>query len=451
MAQKKKPTLYAITDIETTGSYASGNSIIEIGVCVHDGEQVVREYHTLLDPGKRLPSFITALTNIHDEMLEGAPTFHQIADELEEVLKDTVFVAHNVSFDYSFIRAEFAAIGRQWNSKRLCTVRLARRAFPGYRSYSLGNICAVLGINNEAAHRALGDARAAKELFEKCLTVLSEQEISKMISRTSGEIYLPPNLAKQEYDALPEKAGVYYLLNEKGKPIYIGKARNLKKRVKQHFTSATEGKRNQDFMRQIHHVTFEETGTELIAYLLEDYDIRKHWPEHNRAQKKQPEQVHVIAYKDQNGYDRLAMQCGNKFISAIKIFSTRFAARTWLMEMAQEFELEMRLLGLDMFDIYAETVPAETHNQRLADALEAMLDREPSFIIKDLGRNETEYSYVVIEKGKLKGYCFIDDDIQSEDVIHDSLKPLPVTETNASIIASICERERLKNHSTEIL
>jgi hypothetical protein len=145
------------------------------------------------------------------------------------------------------------------------------------------------------------------------------------------------------------------------------------------------------------------------------------------------------------------MQCGNKFISAIKIFSTRFAARTWLMEMAQEFELEMRLLGLDMFDIYAETVPAETHNQRLADALEAMLDREPSFIIKDLGRNETEYSYVVIEKGKLKGYCFIDDDIQSEDVIHDSLKPLPVTETNASIIASICERERLKNHSTEIL
>lgn len=451
MAQKKKTTLYAITDIETTGSYAAGNSIIEIGVCVHDGEQVVREYHTLLDPGKRLPHFITALTNIHDEMLEGAPTFHQIADELEEVLKDTIFVAHNVSFDYSFIRAEFAAIGRQWNSKRLCTVRLARKAFPGYHSYSLGNITSLLGIHNEAAHRALGDARAAKDLFEKCFTVLSEQEISKMISRASGEVHLPPHLAKQEFDALPEKAGVYYLLNEKGKPIYIGKARNLKKRVKQHFTSATEGKRNQDFMRQIHHVTFEETGTELIAYLLEDFEIRKHWPEHNRAQKKQPDQVHIIAYKDQNGYDRLAMQSGNKFISSIKTFSTRFAARTWLMEMAQEFEIEMRLLGLDMFDIYAETAPAEIHNQRLTEALDAMLDREPSFIIKDRGRTENEYSYVVIEKGKLQGYCFVDDDIQTEDLIHDSLKRLPTTETNASIIASICERERMKSHTTSNL
>lgn len=450
MAQKKKPTLYAITDIETTGSYAAGNSIIEIGICVHDGQQVVREYHTLLDPGRPLPKFITALTNIYDEMLQGAPSFHQIADELEEVLKDTVFVAHNVSFDYSFIRAEFAAIGRQWNSKRLCTVRLARKAFPGYRSYSLGNICSVLGIENEAAHRALGDARAAKDLFEKCLSVLSEQEISKMISRTSGEVHLPPNLSKHEYDALPEKAGVYYLLNEKGKPIYIGKARNLKKRVKQHFTNATEGKRNQDFMRQIHHVTFEETGTELIAYLLEDYEIRRYWPEHNRAQKKQPEQIHIIAYQDQNGYDRLAMQCGNKFVSSVKLFSTRYAARTWLMEMAQEFNLEMRLLGLDMFDMYAEPVSAEEHNERLAEALDAMLEREPSFIIKDRGRSEGEYSYVVIEKGKLKGYCFLDSDIQNEDVIRDSVKPLPPTETNASIIASFCERERLKKKSTQV-
>lgn len=440
--------LYAITDIETTGSYASGNSIIEIGICVHDGKQVVREYHTLLDPGVRLPAFITALTHIDDDMLKSAPTFPQIADALEEVLEGTVFVAHNVSFDYSFIKAEFAAIGRNWNSKRLCTVRLARKAFPGHRSYSLGNVCSLLGINNEAAHRALGDARAAKEVFEQCIAVLDESEINKMISRTTGEVHLPPNLDKKEYDALPEKAGVYFLMNEKGKPIYIGKARNLKKRVKQHFTTAAEGKRNQDFMRQIHHVSFEETGTELIALLLEDFEIRKHWPEHNRAQKKQAEQVHVIAYHDQVGYHRLAIQTGNKFVGSYKTFSTKFAARTWLMDMAGEFQIDMRLLGLDMFDIYAEADATEVHNAKLEEALNVMQQREPSFIIKGEGRSREEISYVVIRKGKLRGYTFLQDDIHQEDLIEESIKPLPSTETNAAIIASICERERLKNEAT---
>lgn len=380
-------------------------------------------------------------------MLRSAPTFPQIADELEEVLEGTVFVAHNVSFDYSFIRAEFAAIGRNWNSKRLCTVRLARKAFPGHRSYSLGNVCTMLGINNEAAHRALGDARAAKEVFEKCIAVLDESEINKMISRITGEVHLPPNLDKKEYDALPERAGVYFLLNEKGKPIYIGKARNLKKRVKQHFTTASEGKRNQDFMRQIHHVSFEETGTELIALLLEDFEIRKHWPEHNRAQKKQAEQIHVISYQDHAGYARLAIQTGNKFVGSIKTFSTKFAARTWLMDMASEFQLDMRLLGLDMFDIYAEADAIEVHNDKLANALEAMQQREPSFIIKDKGRTAGEYSYIVIANGKLRGYSFLQDDIHQEEAIHDALKLLPSTETNASIMAAICERERLKNEA----
>lgn len=443
--------LYAITDIETTGSHASGNSIIEIGICVHNGKEVVREYHTLLDPGTRLPSFITALTHITDEMLVAAPTFSQIADELEEVLEGTVFVAHNVAFDYSFIRAEFAAIGRNWHSKRLCTVRLARKAFPGHASYSLGKICGLLDIHNEAAHRALGDARAAKNLFEKCIAILDEEVVKKMTSRIVGEVHLPPNLDKKEYERIPETTGVYYLLDEKGKPIYIGKARNLKKRVLQHFTTATAGKRNQDFMRQIHHLSFEETGTELIALLLEDFEIRKHWPEHNRAQKKQAQQIKVISYHDHAGYHRLAIQKSNKHVAALKTFSTLYAARIWLMDLAKEFEIDMRLLGLDMFDLSAEIDDNSSHNNKLNEALLAIQEREPTFIIKGNGRIENEYSYVMIKNGSLKGFCFLSNEINDLETIEDSLKLLPATETNSSIIAALCEKENMRSSQNQIV
>ncbi len=206
--------LFAITDIETTGSHASGNSIIEIGICLHDGEKVIREFETLLDPGKRIPSFITALTGINDEMVNSAPTFDQVADTLEEIFSDAVFVAHNVNFDYSFIREEFAALGRQFNRPRLCTMRFARKAFPGLTSYGLGSVCKWLSIENETAHRALSDARAAMTLFEKSLEVLNHEELQKMINKNSGEIFLPPNLDKKEFTNIPEKPGVYYLLNE---------------------------------------------------------------------------------------------------------------------------------------------------------------------------------------------------------------------------------------------
>lgn len=433
--------LFAITDIETTGSYASGNSIIEIGVCVHDGKSIIREYHTLLNPGVAIPPFITALTSITPEMISDAPTFSDVADKLEEVLEGCIFVAHNVAFDYSFIRAEFAALGKNWSSKKLCTVKLARKAFPGYKSYSLGNICRTLNITNEAAHRALGDARATTQLFDKCVDVLGEKSILQMVSITSGEVSIPPNLDKKEFEILPQRAGVYYFLNEKGNPIYIGKARNLKKRVQQHFTSISTGKRHQDFMRQIHHIAFEETGTELIALLLEDYEIRKYWPIHNKAQKKNTTQVQIINYTDRAGYERLAIQIGTIITGAIKTCSSFLTARKWLMEMASQFDLDPRLIGMDMFDTHRQRETPENHNAKLANALEHFLASEPSFVIKDSGRNNSESSYVVIEKGNLRGYCFLNNDIHQQEIVNDALTTLPKTETNIALIASICARK----------
>lgn len=429
--------IYAITDIETTGSHAAGNSIIEIGVVLHDGEKVVRQFSSLIDPGVRIPHFITALTGIDDEMLIGAPPFHQVADELEEIFEGAVFVAHNVSFDFSFIRAEFAAIGRNWNPPRLCTMRLARKAFPGFKSYGLGNLCIALDVVNDQAHRALSDAIAAAAIFERSLLNLDQESLRKMISKASGEVYLPPNLALEEFQRLPEKCGVYYLLNEKGKPVYIGKANNIKKRVRQHFTVNAESKRMQAFMKEIHHVSYELTGTELIALLLEDSEIRKYWPAYNSAQKRKAPRVNVVKYTDQQGYVRLAMQISNRPITALKTFYSQHAAKSWLGLFVSEFEIDPRLIGMNVFDIHATLPLPEDHNAALQQAIDILFEREPSFVIKGSGRHDEEFSYVVVKRGVLQGYVFYPVNERQPDFESDALTTIQPSETNMAIISNI--------------
>lgn len=425
---------FAVTDIETTGSHASGNSIIEIGIVVYDGEAIVEEFSTLLDPGVRIPIYITGLTGISNDMLEGAPTFHQIADQLEEIFDGAVFVAHNVNFDHSFIRAEFAAIGRNWNPPRLCTMRMARKAFPGEKSYGLNAICSWMGLTNEHAHRALSDARVASEILVKVLPLIDPADLKKMVAKHSGIVFLPPNLPEQTFQRLPEAPGVYYLYNDKGKPLYIGKANNIKKRVKQHFTTHAESSRAQSFMRDVRDIGFELAGNELIALILEDSEIRKHWPEHNSAQKRRTRRVHVIQYLDQNGYHRLAASNATKVSGAVKSFASMADANRWLHAMAAEFGIDPRMLGLLMFDTAAQPAASEIHNHTLNRALSVMFSRDPSYIIEGTGRTERERGYVWIERGLLKGYAFLEEQDVTVDFIQFHLRPLPHSENTTSIL-----------------
>lgn len=427
---------FAITDIETTGSHASGNSIIEIGVVVWDGSVVVEEFSSLVDPGVSVPSYISSLTGITTEMLNGAPTFLQIADKLEELFEGTIFVAHNVSFDYSFIRAEFAALGRNWNPTRLCTMRLARKVFPGQTSYGLNAICGWMGLVNEHAHRALSDAQVATEILRRCLPVLSAEELKKMLAKQNGVVFLPPNLPEEKFKALPESAGVYYMYNEKGKPIYIGKANNIKKRVKQHFTVNTESSRAQHFMREVRDIGFESTGNELLALLLEDAEIRKHWPPYNQAQKRKTRRTHIIKYVDQNGYYRLAAGTSDKLTGSVRSFASLSEASRWLYALAAEFSIDHRLLGLTMFDATAEFPQPDVHNSTLNEALLVMLERDPSYIIEGAGRTAGERAYVLVERGILRGYAFLDEESFHPDNLLFHLKPLSHSENTGAILDS---------------
>ena len=296
---------FAIVDIETTGSHARGHGITEIAVIITDGFSELDRWETLVDPGLPIPEHITKLTGIDDTMVAAAPTFEAIADELEDWLGDAIFVAHNVGFDYAFIRGHFETMGRIWKRPKLCTVRMARKLLPGHGSYSLGRICTDLGIANNARHRAMGDCAATVALFHQMMqTERAEAVVQSMLKRGERESWLPQHVPASDFENLPLTAGVYRFLDRKGVPLYIGMSHNVRHRVRTHFNGDMASSRRQAFLRDIHRIEAEETGSVLLARLLEDELIRKHWPIHNRAQKSVAMRTAIIPYTDQKGFNR---------------------------------------------------------------------------------------------------------------------------------------------------
>jgi DNA polymerase-3 subunit epsilon len=255
------------------------------------------------------------------------------------LLQDAVFVAHNVNFDYSFIKNHLQAYGFNLNVKKLCTVRLARQIFPGYPSYSLGNICHSLGIQLENRHRAGGDAEATVTLFKLLLQNDTAGHIESSLKKASKEQMLPPNVPKAHFDALPPTPGVYYFHDQKGKVVYVGKAKNIRQRVNSHFSNNSDSRQRQNFLRHVYAITFQQTATELMACILESTEIKHLWPPFNNAQKK-PEDVYgIFVYEDQNGYMRLAMEKRRKSANPIYTFHYKVDGHGVLKKLMREFSL----------------------------------------------------------------------------------------------------------------
>ncbi|HTM97720.1 MAG TPA: exonuclease domain-containing protein, partial [Pedobacter sp.] len=299
--------LYAVVDIETTGGYAAHHGITEIAILIHDGEKVINQYETLINPHQSIPIYIQALTGINDEMVSDAPDFRTVADEIYHLLHDKIFVAHNVNFDYSFIKHHLEACGYSLNSKKLCTVRLSRKLFPGFPSYSLGKLCSSLAIPLTNRHRAEGDASATAVLLKMLIEKDIDGLIPDTLKKSSKEQTLPPNLQKAQIDKLPNTPGVYYFKDHKGKVIYVGKAKQIKKRVCTHFTGHSITQQRQNFLKDIHSIDYQTCGTELMAFILEAAEIKKLWPENNRAMKRFEQKYSLYHFEDQNGYIRLGI------------------------------------------------------------------------------------------------------------------------------------------------
>lgn len=409
---------YAIVDIETTGGNASGSRITEIAIIIHDGKKIVERWETLVNPQKEIPPAIFALTGITNEMVSTAPIFDLISDKVLELLKDRVFVAHNVNFDYSFIRNELELAGFKWTARKLCTVRAARKIKPGLPSYSLGRLCNSLDIPLENAHRAGGDANATAILFSRLLEWDDANVIETMIKKTATDQRLPPHLPPTDFDTLPEKTGVYYFYDQFKKVIYVGKAVNIKKRVTSHFSGHNINSQRQNFLRDIHGISFEVCATELIALLLECTEIKKLWPTYNRALKRFEFNYGLYEYEARSGYRYLAVGKLSKGQSCIESFNSLHTAINVLMQLKEQFTIDNRFCNFGIPELPQankkefENLPdVDSHNEQIENALHFLVSKRESFAIIDKGRTQEEKSIVYVENGHFYGMGYLSSDI----------------------------------------
>lgn len=390
--------MFAVVDVETTGGYSDSHRVIEVGIAISDGEQIIERYNQLVNPERNIPRHITQLTGISNEDVEDSPTFSEIASQVYDMVQGQIFIAHNVNFDYSFIRQELDRAGYKWQAKRGCTVRLSRKILPGLKSYSLSNLSEHLEITNPNPHRALADAETAADILH-LLIQENKEELERQIHKRNGVTQLPMNLDAETFHNLPETPGVYYLLDEKGDYLYIGKAIHIKQRISQHFTGTSGSKRRQRWIREVYDIKYKETGSEALALLHEDHEIRKYWPPYNSAQKHPVAKWGIVHYKDRKNQIRFAVQRAEKRVDVLEHFYSYTSAQQHLAECVREYELNPELSGLG----WKGEVSVEEHQQNAQAWLKAKQEERVSGVLKYPGLSNEEHGFVWIKDGRYSG------------------------------------------------
>lgn len=417
--------MFAIVDIETTGGQPSKDRITEIAVILHNGREVVQQYSTLVNPYCNIPYNITRITGITNEMVQDAPGFPEIARQIVELTEGAVFVAHSVHFDYGFIKSAFHDLGYNYQRKTLCTVRLSRSAFPGLPSYSLGNLCQSLDIEIHDRHRALGDATATALLFERILTrnpqLLKPEGLPAALKKTN----IPPNLDEQTLRNIPEGlTGVYYFHNTAGEVVYVGKSTDIRKRMYQHFAFKVKDSQKSLLMREtIASISYEPTGSELVALLLESDEIKRLRPIFNQAQKRSRliPFYGIFSQYDAFGYINLYVERLKEGDNPLRLADNFTSARELLQRLMHAHQLcsakcDLHHSGGACFERQIHKCagacvgeePAEMYNQRVLQAMDRISFQNESFFLIDKGRQRDECAVVCIQKGKYLGFGFAD-------------------------------------------
>ncbi len=449
MSHKK----YAIIDIETTGGAAAREKITEIAIVLHDGTKVIETFETLINPERSIPIYITQMTGISDTMVARAPKFYEIAKKIVTMTEGAVFVAHNVRFDYGFVQEEFRRLGYTYTRQQLCTVKLSRQAFPGLRSYSLGNLIEHFGIKTKDRHRAMADTMATVEIFEKIfLKEQNREEAIALINKGIKENILPEGITMDRLHALPETCGIYYMHDTEGAVIYVGKSINIQKRIFEHFSDKTA--KGDKIQSGIADITFEETGSELVALLLEDFEIKKLKPRVNKAQRKTYFPYCIYSFMDEKGYIRFHAVKNvaeiRKKHTILQEFTKLNEAKNYLKALAKRFELCEKLMdahyteGSCFYHQIGQCAgaclgiePPESYNER-ANELKEKLNTtfEEDFFIIDKGKSDNEKAIVLVQDGHFRGYGYLNTEggATTEDFYEAVKKMKPTSDSNRIVM-----------------
>ncbi|RZN80311.1 MAG: exonuclease [Winogradskyella sp.] len=446
--------MYAILDIETTGGKFNEEGITEIAIYKFDGHEITDQFISLVNPEKEIQPFVVNLTGINNKMLHNAPKFYEVAKRIIEITEDTIIVAHNSSFDYRILKTEFQRLGFPFKRKTLCTVELSKQLIPDMPSYSLGKLTRSLGIAISDRHRADGDAKATVKLFKMLLNKDLKKEIITQAVKTEQRSKIASNL-KAIVEEMPTETGVYYIHNEGGDIIYIGKSNNIKKRITQHFTGTNS--KSKKIQTLVSSVTYERTGSELVALLKESEEIKNNKPILNRALRKTIFTHALYQFTDQNGYINLEVDRANREELPITTFTNRQSAKSFMHSVSDKYELCQKLIGLyktntscfkyevkECAGACLQEENVETYNKKVNTLIEFHRYDNKNMLIIDRGRYIDEKSVVVVENGVFKGLGFFDlnHQINNTDVLLSLITPMSNNKDHQHIIQSYVRRHK---------
>lgn len=390
-------------------------------------------------------------------MLKNAPKFYEVAKRIVEITEDCIIVAHNSSFDYRILKTEFKRLGFPFKRKTLCTVELSKQLIPDMESYSLGKLTRALGIPVSDRHRANGDAIATVKLFKMLLNKDLDKAIIKDAVKIEQKSKLALNL-REIIDKLPSETGVYYIHNEKGEIIYIGKSKNIKKRINQHFTNTNS--KSKKIQKLVSAVTYEKTGSELAALLKESAEIKKNKPIFNRALRRAIFTHALYSFIDNNGYLNLKIDKAEGDKLPITTFSTRSSGKHFMFKNVDDYKLCQKLSGLydtksscfkyDVKECDGACIEKElpdNYNKRVNSLIEKYSYSNKNMILIDKGRDIHEKSVFLIENGIFKGLGFFDlnHQINNREILDSLIAPMDNDRDTQHIIQSYMRRnKRLK-------
>lgn len=446
--------MYVIVDIETTGGKYNEEGITEIAIYKFDGHQVVDQFISLVNPEREIQPFVVNLTGINSNMLRTAPKFYEVAKRIVEITDDCILVAHNAQFDYRILRTEFKRLGFGFKRKTLCTVELAKKLIPGQDSYSLGKLARALGIPVSDRHRASGDALATIKLFKMLLSKDLEKFIVQDAIRVEPKHQMEPNL-KQIINELPNTTGIYYIHNDNGDIIYIGKSKNIKNRISQHFTSTAS--KSKKLQRQVAAVTYERTGSELVALLKESEEIKRNKPLFNRALRRNLFTHALYSFIDDNGYINLQIDKADGRKKPITTFTNRQSAKSFLFNVVEEFNLCQKLVGLypSKTSCFNHTIKQcngaciqdeidTEYNSRVKLLITKHSYDNQNMVVIDRGRDIEERSAILIENGIFKGlgYFNLNYQINNIEVLRSVITPMENNRDAQHIIQNYIRRNK---------
>lgn len=342
----------SFVDIETTGTSTNFSRIIEIGILKVFKNRVIKKYQTLVNPESYLDPFIQNLTGISPLELERAPTFNNIKDEVLEILKDSIFVAHNVRFDYGFIRQEFKRFGISYTSKHFCTLKLSRLLFPEWKKYNLDTLIEKFKFQVKRRHRAYDDAGVLWQFFKTANKMVGKEKFENALNIALKRPTVPINLSPDILDALPESPGVYIFYGDAEIPLYIGKSVNIRDRVMSHFSSDHISGKEMKIAREVKRIETIRTAGELGALLKESLLIKKLQPIYNRTLRINRRLIALKKTINDQGYNSIeSVKLDEENIedleNIIAVFKNEKSLKESLHHLAIDYGLCQKFLNLE--------------------------------------------------------------------------------------------------------